>query len=94
MRWMCHYVYLSVILWYPTLQVIFVLFTVLNSGFFWLFHFPDIHSVSNPCNISVGPVFWEVFGFFGSKQYFLPAGGTVPNRPGLFQLQSPVKISL
>ena len=51
-----------VILWYPTLQVSFALFTVLNSGFFCqLFLPPKIHSVSNPCNISVGHVFWWVF---------------------------------
>ena len=52
-------VYLSVILWYPTPQVSFALFTVLNSVFFCqLFLPPNIHSVSNPCNISVGHVFW------------------------------------
>ena len=52
---------LSVILWYPTLQVSFALFTVLNSGFFVSHSIPqNIHSVSNPCNI-YWPCFWRVF---------------------------------
>ena len=62
---------------------------------FWffcqLFLPPNIHSVCQTLAISVLAMF---FGCFWSKQYFLPAWGTVSNRPGLFQLGSPVRFSL
>ena len=53
------YVHLSVILWYPNLQVSSVQFTILFIGLFIKYSIPqNIHSVSNPCNISLGCVFW------------------------------------
>ena len=89
------YVYLSVILWYPTLQVSFALFTVLNSIFCQLFHPPKHSKCIKPLQYLCWPCFLPsvLFFFFWSKQYFLLAGGTVSNRPGLFQLGSPVRFS-
>ena len=70
------YVYLSVILWYPTLQVYFALFTVLNSSFFCrLFLPPNIHSVLNPCSISVGHFFGEFLGFLALNHILCQLGG-------------------
>ena len=88
------YVYLSVILWSPTPQVSFALFTVLNFGFFVSYCFPKHSQRIKPLQYLCWPCFLvSFFGFFWSKQYFLPAGGTVSNRPGLFQLGSPVRFS-
>ena len=88
------YVYLLVILWYPTLQVSFSLFTLLNSSFFCqLFLPPNIHSVSNSCNISVDHVFGKFLGFLALNHILCQLGGAVSTRPGVFQLTSPVRFS-
>ena len=55
------YVYLSVILWYPTLQVSFALFTVLNSRFFVGYSLLVVFLVS-------------FFVFFGQNYFFASWG--------------------
>ena len=37
------------------------IFCVCYQVIYRVFHPPDIHSVSNPCNISLGHLFWQVF---------------------------------
>ena len=58
-------VYLSVILWYPTIQVSFALFTVLNSGYFVNSSIPQTFTVYQTLAISLLAVFFAKFlGFF------------------------------
>ena len=55
------YVYLSVILWYPTLQVSFVLFTLLYSSFFVGYSIPKHSQCIKPLHYLCWPCFWQVF---------------------------------
>ena len=48
------YVFLSVILWCPNLQVTSVQFSVFVIRLFIEYSIPQTFSVSNPCNISLG----------------------------------------
>ena len=56
-----NYVYLSVMLWYRTLQVSFVLFTVLNSSFFVGYSLPNTFTVYQTIAISLLAVFLATF---------------------------------
>ena len=58
------YVYLSVILWYPTLQVSFALFTILNSIFFVGYSFPQTFTVYQTLAISLLAIFLANFCIF------------------------------
>ena len=51
---------LSVILWYPTLQVSFALFTLLNSSYFVGYSFPQTFTVYETLAISLLAVFFGV----------------------------------
>ena len=59
------YVYLSVIPWYPTLQVSFVLFTVLYSSFFIKYSIPQTFTVYQILAISLLAMFLVSFWGFG-----------------------------
>ena len=55
---------------------------------------PQTFTVYQTLAISLLAMFFAKFwGFFWSKQYIYASWGTVSNRPGLFQVGSPVRIS-
>ena len=64
------YVYLSVILWYPTLQISFALSTVLNSSFFVGYSFPQTFTVYQTLAISLLAVFLVSFLLACPQLYF------------------------
>ena len=75
------YVYLSVILWYPTLQVSFALFTVLNSSFFVGYSFPQTFTVYQTLAISLlAIIFGGNFWVFWLWTIFYASLGTVSTR--------------
>ena len=69
------------------------IFCIFCRAIYQIFHPPNIHSVSNPCNISLGHDFGEFLSFFGHNSTFA-RWGTVLYKPGQFQIGSPVRISL
>ena len=69
------YVYLSVILWYPTLQVSFVLFTVMNSGFIVGYSIPQTFTVYQTLQYLCWPCFGKFLGFLGLNSILCWLGG-------------------
>ena len=70
------YIYLSFILWYPSPQVSFALFTVLNSGFFVRYSIPQTFAVYQTLAISLlAMVFGEFLGFLGLNSILCQLGG-------------------
>ena len=71
-----NYVYLFVILWYPTLQVSFIVFTVLYSSFFVNYSIPQTFTVYQTLAVSLLAMFFGKFlGFLGLNSTFFQLGG-------------------